>query len=100
MSTLDGLAREPFEDQPRPWTLEGDIDLNYTDDVRRHNHAALTDARLTTRFRRQFPRVRAAEYDAMIRALGYVWDCACDGTVNVTGFRCATCGHSRAEAGR
>jgi hypothetical protein len=72
MSTSDGLAREPFEHQPRPRTLEGDVDLDY-DDTRRHHHAALTDAGLTSRFRRRFPRARAAECDAMVRALGYVW---------------------------
>jgi hypothetical protein len=100
MSTSDGLAREPFQPPPRPWTLEGDVDLDYDDDTRHHHHAALTDAGLISRFRRQFPRARTAEYDAMVRALGYVWDCIYDATANVTGFSCATCGRSRGEAGR
>ena len=33
----------------------------------------------------------------MVRALDFVWDCPEDGTVNVTGFCCATCGRARAE---
>jgi hypothetical protein len=33
----------------------------------------------------------------MVRALDCVWDCPDDGTVNVTGFCCATCGRARAE---
>jgi hypothetical protein len=35
----------------------------------------------------------------MIRALGYVWDCPIEGTANVTGYRCATCKRTLAEAG-
>jgi hypothetical protein len=42
-TTTDGLAREPFAHQPRPWALEGDVDLDYDDDTRHHQPAALTD---------------------------------------------------------
>lgn len=82
-----------------PWTIEGDIDPRFGDEVRTRHHALLTDPQLQMRFRRRHPLSRRAEYDQMIRALGYVWDCPNDGTVNVTGYCCAVCGRGRADAG-
>ena len=35
----------------------------------------------------------------MVRALGCVWDCPDDRTVNVTGYCCATCGRSLLDVG-
>ena len=85
-------------DEPRPWTLEGDVDVDYEDEVRARLHAALTDPRLTQRFHRRYPLSRRAEYHEMIAALGYVWACRYDGTVNVTGYCCAACGRTSAHA--
>ena len=84
---------------PPPWTLEGGIDLDYTDDARRRIRAQLTDPQLERRFHRRYPLWRRADYDEMVRALGYVWDCPYDGTANATGYCCATCRRGRAEAG-
>ena len=81
----------------RPWTLEGPVDLYYEDEVRERNLAQLTDPHLRRRFRRKHPLRLGATYDEMVRALDCVWDCPDDGTVNVTGFCCATCGRARAE---
>ena len=83
---------------PRPWTLEGDFDPTYDDAARAHYRRLLTDPRLTSRFRRRFPLRFGRDYDAMIRALGAVWDCPDDATANVTGYCCAVCGRSRPEA--
>jgi len=81
----------------RPWTLEGPVDLDFEDEVRERNLAQLTDPHLRRRFRRKHPLRLGATYDEMVRALDCVWDCPDDGTVNVTGFCCATCGRARAE---
>ena len=81
----------------RPWTLEGPVDLDFEDEVRERNLAQLTDPHLRRRFRRKHPFRLGATYDEMVRALDCVWDCPDDGTVNVTGFCCATCGRARAE---
>jgi hypothetical protein len=80
--------------EPRPWTLEGDCDPAYDDETRELNRRLLTDPDLKARFRRRFPLRRAHGYDGMVRALGCVWDCPWDGTVNVTGYCCASCGRS------
>ena len=56
----------------------------------------LTDPSLVGAFRARFPDGQVADYDEMVRALGYVWDCPQDGAANVTGFRCALCGRTRA----
>ena len=79
----------------RPWTLEGDFDPAYDDAEREHNHRLLTDPLLRVRFRRRFPLRWPRGYDDMVRALGCVWDCPDDGTANVTGYCCASCGRSR-----
>ena len=81
----------------RPWTLEGPVDLDFDDEVRERNRRQLTDPHLTRRFRRKHPLRLGATYDEMVRALDCVWDCPDDGTANVTGFCCATCGRARAE---
>jgi hypothetical protein len=81
----------------RPWTLEGPVDLDFDDEVRERARAQLTDPHLRRRFLRRHPLRLGATYDEMVRALGFVWDCPDDGTVNVTGFCCATCGRSRGE---
>ena len=81
----------------RPWTLEGPVDLDFDDEVRERNRRQLTDPHLTRRFRRKHPLRFGATYDEMVRALACVWDCPDDGTANVTGFCCATCGRARAE---
>ena len=83
--------------EARPWTLEGSVDLDFDDDTRERNRSQLTDPRLKQRFRRKYPLRLRADYDEMVRALGFVWDCPADATVNVTGFCCALCGRARAE---
>jgi hypothetical protein len=80
-----------------PWAL-GAPDPAYGDGTRAQNHAALTDARLSQWFERRFPLHRRADYEEMVRALDYVWDCPHDGSANVTGFACALCGRGRAAA--
>lgn len=82
-----------------PWTLEGGIDLDVADEVRDRIRVYLTDPQLERRFRRRYPLWRRAEYDEMIRALGYVWDCPRDRTANATGYCCAACGQGRTVAG-
>ena len=77
----------------------GGPDPRFGDEVRDRHHELLADPLVQLRFRRRYPLWRRAEYDEMIRALGYVWDCPHDRTANVTGFRCAVCGRGRAEAG-
>jgi hypothetical protein len=99
MSCWRGIGLEPSDDEPRPWTLVGAVDLAVDEVVRQRSHAALTDPELTRRFRRRYPLWRRADYDDMVRALGYVWDCPYDGTANVTGHCCASCGRARAQAG-
>jgi hypothetical protein len=81
-----------------PWTAAGAPDPDFDDAVRIVHQALLTDPQLLLCFRRRFPEWRDAGYDDMIRLLGYVWDCPRDGTANVTGLRCATCGRTRAGA--
>jgi hypothetical protein len=83
--------------QARPWTIEGPVDLDFDDETRERNRSQLTDPRFKHRFRRKHPLRVRADYDEMVRALGFAWDCPADGTVNVTGFCCATCGRARAE---
>jgi hypothetical protein len=39
-----------------------------------------------------------ADYDEMVRLLGYLWDCPHDRTANVTGYCCVRCGRSRQDA--
>jgi hypothetical protein len=82
---------------PPPWAL-GPPDPDYGEATRALNHAALTDVRLSQWFERRFPQHRRADYEQMVRALGYVWDCPHDGSPNVTGFGCAVCGRGRAAA--
>jgi hypothetical protein len=60
----------------------------------------LTDANLLRCFREHFPDEAGANYDQMIRALGYVWDCPYDAQTNVTGYCCADCGRPRIAAAR
>jgi hypothetical protein len=81
----------------RPWTIEGPVDLEVDDETRERARTQLTDPLLRRRFLRKHPLRRGASYDEMVRALDFVWDCPDDGSVNVTGFCCATCGRSRAE---
>src|SRR4051794_35997240 len=83
-----------------PWTAAGGPDSDFDEVTRTVHHALLTDPNLLTCFRRRFPEERDADYDRMVRLLGYVWDCPHDGTANVTGHRCAVCGTTRAAAGR
>ena len=82
----------------RPWTLAGGPDPDYDEIARTVHQALLTDASLLTCFRRRFPERGHVDYDEMVRCLGYVWDCPHDATVNVTGYRCADCGRTRALA--
>jgi hypothetical protein len=81
-----------------PWRASGGADPDFDEVTRTVHHALLTDANLLTCFRRRFPEERDADYDRMVRLLGYVWDCPRDGTANVTGCRCAVCGTTRAAA--
>ena len=80
-----------------PWTLAGGPDPDFDDAQRHAHHVLLTDPELLTCFRASFPGHHGADYDEMVRLLGYVWDCAQDRTANVTGFRCGGCGRTRAE---
>jgi hypothetical protein len=82
-----------------PWSIAGGPDPDFQASARETARARLTDPELITRFRRRFPTHRGADYDEMVRALGYVWDCPIEGTANVTGYRCATCKRTLAEAG-
>lgn len=82
---------------PAPWTMAGGPDLSYDDVARERHQAWLTDPRLVERFRLLEPDAEPV-YDRMIRALGLVWECPDDATVNVVGYRCAGCGSSREVA--
>ena len=84
--------------RPRPWTIAGGPDPDFDDVHRTVHHLLLTDANLLRCFRQRFPEHGETDYDDMIRQLHYVWDCPHDGTANVTGYRCAHCGHTRATA--
>lgn len=85
-------------DRFRPWTNAGEPDPAYDQAARVTHHALLTDPQLLTCFRRRFPEHGFVSYDEMVRLLGYVWDCPHDGMANVTGYRCARCRRTRAEA--
>ena len=86
--------------QLAPWTVCGGPDPDF-DDVERHvHHALLTDSSLLTCFRRRFPKRGHTHYDEMVRLLDYVWDCPHDRTANVVGYRCGSCGETRASAVR
>jgi hypothetical protein len=81
-----------------PWTAAGQPDPDYEQGARVVHQMLLTHANLLSGFRGRFPDHRDASYDEMVRLLGYVWDCRFDGTGNVTGYCCASCGQSRAAA--
>src|SRR4051812_29903851 len=81
-----------------PWTLSGGVDPDFSESDRHAHHALLTDPQLLGCFRSRFPGRGAIHYDEMVRCLGYVWDCPHDATANVTGYCCAGCGRTRAEA--
>ena len=81
-----------------PWTLAAEADPDFDEAARTAHHAQLTDPQLRRRFRRRFPARIDPDYDEMVRALALVWDCRHDGTANVTGYCCATCGGRRATA--
>src|ERR1700754_5093043 len=81
-----------------PWTISGGPDPDFDDHDRQLHHALLTDPSLLTCFRRRFPTREHTHYDEMVRLLDYVWDCPHDGTVNVVGYRCGSCGVTRAAA--
>src|SRR4051794_15452587 len=81
-----------------PWTVAGGPDCDFDNVTRAMHHALLTDVNLVTAFRRRFPDRCDAHYDELVRLLEYVWDCPHDRTANVVGFRCGSCGQSRAAA--
>jgi hypothetical protein len=93
---LRRLEAEETRD-PAPWTTAGGPDLRYDDATRERHQAWLTDSRLVERFRLIEPDGEPV-YEHMIRALGLVWECPDDATVNVVGHRCAGCGSSREVA--
>ena len=70
----------------------------FTDLERRTHHRLLTDPGLVARYRRRCPDRPFADYDEMIRALGHVWECRHDHTLNVTGHLCDACREPRAAA--
>ena len=82
-----------------PWTRAGAPDLDYDDRFRAATHALLTHPDLLTYFRQLSPREADKSYDEVIRDLEFVWECPEDGTVNMTGHRCAVCARSKQEAG-
>jgi hypothetical protein len=98
MSGLDRRGGSSAYATRTPWTLAGGPDLDFTDLERRTNHRLLTDPALAARYRRRCPDRPDADYDEMIRALGHVWECRHDHTLNVTGHLCDACGESRAAA--
>ena len=81
-----------------PWTRGGGPDPDFDDIDRQVHHALLTDPNLLMCFRRRFPEHGDADYDEMVRLLGYLWDCPHDRTANVTGYCCVRCGRSRQDA--
>jgi hypothetical protein len=81
-----------------PWTLAGGRDPDFNELERRTHHRLLTDPGLADRYRRRFPDRPLADYDDMIRALGHVWECRHDHTLNVTGHLCDACREPRAGA--
>jgi hypothetical protein len=98
MPDLAHRPQRPARAAGTPWTRAGEPDPDFGDEERRRNHLGLTDACLTARFLQRRPYRAHADYDEMIRALGYVWECRHDGTLNVTGYRCAACGERRGLA--
>jgi hypothetical protein len=82
-----------------PWTLAGGPDPAFDELQRRTNHRLLTDPALASRYGRRHPDQPYADYDEMIRALGYVWECRHDHTLNVTGYLCDGCGEPESRAG-
>jgi hypothetical protein len=90
----------PFTVGVGAWTVAGGPDPDFNEAQRTAHHLLLTDERLLTCFRQRFPEHRDCDYDEMIRLLDFVWECAHDGTVNVSGFLCARCGETRAAARR
>ena len=100
---MDLLDRDSLAARPTaalaPWTLAGPPDPDWDDCARTVHRLLLTDPYLLSGFRRRFPAHRHAGYDEMVRLLGYVWDCRHDGTANVAGYCCASCGRPRAAAG-
>lgn len=98
---MPGVDIQTLAPPPRwaPWSIAGGPDPDFHASARASARERLTDPELTTRFRRRFPTHRRADYDEMVRALGYVWDCPIERTANVTGYRCATCKRTRAGAG-
>jgi hypothetical protein len=83
-----------------PWTISGEPDPDFDDVERQAHHALLTDTNLLTYFRRRFPKRGHTHYDEIVRLLEYVWDCPRDGTANVVGYRCGSCGATRASTVR
>jgi hypothetical protein len=96
MLELRHLRAEAATSALGPWTAAGGTDPDFDEVTRTVHHALLTDPNLLTCFRRRFPEEGDADYDRMVRLLGYLWDCRNDGTVNVTGCRCAVCGRKDA----
>src|SRR3954453_5297494 len=86
--------------QRGPWSTAGGTDPDFDDAARSIHHALLTDPDLLTHFRQRFSHLGPTDYDEMVRLLEWVWDCASDGVANVTGYRCAGCGRTRATAMR
>jgi hypothetical protein len=89
----DPVVRLPYG-RCAPWSVAGGSDPDFDDATRAAHHVLLTDPNLLRCFRKRFPDHERADYDEMVRALGYVWDCPHDGAANVTGFRCARCGRT------
>src|SRR5690349_5716819 len=81
-----------------PWTISAGPDPDFDDHDRQIHHALLTDPSLLTCFRGRFPTREDTHYDAMVRLLDYVWDCPHDRTANVVGYRCGSCGRTRAAS--
>ena len=81
-----------------PWNCAGAPDPDFDEGDRQTHLTLLSDERLLTCFRRRFPEHGEADYDEMVRWLGWVWDCPHDRTANVTGYCCARCGRTRAAA--
>jgi hypothetical protein len=93
-------VHRPVSEFVAPWTCIGPHDPGYDDRARVAHQMLLTDALLLVGFRRRFPEHADAGYDEIVRLLGYVWDCAHDGTANVTGHCCGWCGRTRAAGQR
>ena len=101
MTQSDPDSEAPAESLVRqwgPWTLAGEPDPDFSDSERHTHHWLLTDPRLLSCFRARFPEHGDIDYDAMVRCLGYVWDCPYDASANVTGHCCGVCGRTRAVA--